>query len=597
MAKRKAASTAASAASSRLARRVSPCRTPRAARLAGVEIRLEFTACAPAVVGVARLGILARMPNGEVEQVEAESLHRELLEGLEAGLDALERSLRQHAAAPGGGQPIGLVVPVDRLLLQVARLGQALLDPVVGALVVAALLDGVGAIARRLADQEVVAGARRPAAARRLVQVLLRLLRIAARAGVQAEQAEPGVGVGAGEAGRFAELAVGIVQQAVAAIGVAAADRGVAVDSFDVRVAEQVAGPQRFVGADLERLRRPRPRLPPLVLAHGGLGLAEIENHAIDVQRQRLAQRLPCRPRAPAERAALAQRAVGRDHLIERLGLGRVDLASEQVGLVPHPHLAADLPRAPDDEPEHGGAEEAAESPPPARAGDGRHGVRAGGRAGRRRRPGGHRDGRRLDPARRRDRRQRRIGERHLRLRAARLAAGVRGGVGAGPAGRVARDRARHRAGQRPGTSGGTPGIGGSASARAPLIGLVGAWPRPASVRRVGLMSGGRAGTSAPTGDVRRVVSRQRRSVSRASPADASRIAGLRASRRWTSATRSPGQSAGSAGGPLSICRSTSRSLPWKGGAPASISHSTTPSDQQSLIALTWPSMRRSGDM
>ncbi len=146
-----------------------------------------------------------------------------------------------------------------------------------------------------------------------------------------------------------------------------------------------------------------------------------------------------------------------------------------------------------------------------------------------------------------------------------------------------------------PGTSGGTPRMGGSV--RTPEIGLVGAWPIPASVRRVGLTSSGGTTTSAPTGDVRRVVSRQRASVSRASPADVRRLAGSRASRRCTSATRSPGQSSGSAGGPLSICVSTSRSLPWNGGAPASSSHSTTPSDQQSLIVLTWPSIRRSGDM
>ena len=147
-----------------------------------------------------------------------------------------------------------------------------------------------------------------------------------------------------------------------------------------------------------------------------------------------------------------------------------------------------------------------------------------------------------------------------------------------------------------PGTSGGTPRIGGSG--RAPETGLVGAWPMPASVRRVGFTSsGGTSAASVPSGAVRRVVSRHRRSASRASPADVSRAAGSRASSRWTSATRSPGQSEGSAGGPPSIWRSTSRSLPWKGAAPASSSQSTTPSDQQSLIVLTWPSISRSGDM
>ena len=41
----------------------------------------------------------------------------------------------------------------------------------------------------------------------------------------------------------------------------------------------------------------------------------------------------------------------------------------------------------------------------------------------------------------------------------------------------------------------------------------------------------------------------------------------------------------------------TSRSLPAYGAAPVSSSHRTPPSDQQSLVVLTWPSISRAGDM
>ena len=196
-------------------------------------------------VGLARVGGgLARRPQREVQQVDAEALHRKLVEGLDAGVDAFDRTLRLQAAARRRRQALGLVVPLDRLLLQIAGPRQALLDALAGALIVAALLERIGAIAGRLADQEVVARARRPAAPGRLVEIFLRLLGIAARARVQAEQAQPRVGVGAGEARGFAELAVGFVQQAVAAIGVLAADGRVAVDPLHVRVAQQVARPQ-----------------------------------------------------------------------------------------------------------------------------------------------------------------------------------------------------------------------------------------------------------------------------------------------------------------------------------------------------------------
>ena len=94
-----------------------------------------------------------------------------------------DRALRVHAAARRRRQALGLVVPLDRLLLQIAGPRQALLDALAGALIVAALLERVGAVAGRLADQEVVARARRPAAAgKRVVEILLRLLGIAGRA-------------------------------------------------------------------------------------------------------------------------------------------------------------------------------------------------------------------------------------------------------------------------------------------------------------------------------------------------------------------------------------------------------------------------------
>ena len=167
--------------------------------------------------------------------------------------------------------------------------------------------------------------------------------------------------------------------------------------------------------------------------------------HAIDVQRQRLAQRLARRPRAPAERAALTERAVGLDHRVQGLGLGRVDLASEQVGLAPDAHLAADLPRAPDREPQSGSADEARETPAPARPagsgdGAGRAGAGPGRAAGQGR--GSRRDGNRrgIGPHGRRERRQDVDG---LRLRPPRLTAGVAAAV-----------RNRRVARDWPGTSG-----------------------------------------------------------------------------------------------------------------------------------------------